>query len=146
MPCSQRWRQRHEGFIQFVENRIQTTTADDNEETVIKGMINDAKSKFQASSPQFDTFVQKVTKVVIWKHRRVVDPDSAEAELDVICETFQEDIRMVAVSSSNTSSNVVARNEMAPVEMHQRYVIKTMDMEYSGPNQIPMMFWRTFAN
>ena len=83
-----------------------------------------------------DTFVQKVTKVVIWKHRRVVDPDSAEAELDVICETFQEDIRMVAVSSSNTSSNVVPHNEMAPVVMHQRYVIKTMDMEYSGPNQI----------
>ena len=95
MPCLQRWRQRHEGFIQFVENRIQTTAADDNEETVIKDIINNAKSKFQALSPQFDTFVRKVTEVVIHRHRQVVDLDGAEKQLDVICEEYKEDIQTI---------------------------------------------------
>ena len=129
-----------------MENRIRTTTADANEETVINDMINDAKIKFHAPSPQFDSFVRKVAKVVIWKHRRVVDADSAEDELDVICETFQEDIQIVAVSSSNTSNNVVPQHEMAQVAMHQRCVIKTMDMEFSGPNQITSNVLEDFRN
>ena len=109
-------------------------------------VMKDVKSNFQASSLLFESFVRRVTKVVIWKCRRQVDADSAEHELEAICETFQEDIQMVAVSSSNTCNNAMPQNEMAQVAMHQRCVIKTMDMEFSGPNQITSNVLEDFRN
>ena len=108
-----RWRNRHAAVVQFVENQIQAITTDDDEEAVTNQVIKDVNNKFQAASPMFDTFVRRMTKVVIHKHRRQVDEDGAEVQLDVICEEFQMDIQAVAVSSSNASSHGMPQNQVA---------------------------------
>ena len=127
---SLRWRNRHAAVVQFVEKYIQSTTADANVEAVMDDVIKEVKSKFQAASPMFDTFVRQMTKVVICRHRREVDADSAENELEKICDDFQVDIQTLAVASSSTYGQLVPHAEVA--SNNQQCVIKIMDMEYRG--------------